>query len=169
MQELERAVHEGEAEAPAVKGPPPLTSFDLVLHRDGSWTHEGVAFRNRRLREKFDRSVRYLPEESAYVVQIGRFRGLIDVEEAGFFVRSLDFEQGTVQLSDGSDELLDVASIQTSRHDGALICRVKRDLARDGLPARFTHSAQAEFMNAIDATGEFVQLAGKLVGLPAFD
>ena len=147
-------------------GPPPLTSFDLILHHDGAWTHEGVPFRNIRLREKFDRSVRYLPEEKAHVVQIGRFRGLIDVEEAGFFVRGLDPEHGTIELSDGSDEKLDVASLRPSARDGALLCQVKRELAPGGLPARFSHAAQAEFMNAISEDGEFVVLGGQEIPLP---
>jgi hypothetical protein len=148
------------------KGPPPLTSFDLVLHHDGSWTHEGAPFRNTRLREKFDRSVRYLPEEKAHVVQIGRFRGLIDVEEAGFFVRGLDAERGTIELSDGSVEGLDVASLRPSERDGALLCQVKCDLAPEGLPARFSHAAQAEFMNAVSEDGKFVVLGGGEISLP---
>jgi hypothetical protein len=167
--DLERAVRDGEG-APSsdagTKGPPPLSSFDLVLHRDGSWTHEGVPFRNRRLREKFDRSVRYLPDEDAYVVQIGRFRGLVEIEEVGFFVRSLDLDRGEIHLSDRSVEPLDVASLKSSPHDGALICRIKRDLRREGLPARFTHAAQAEFMNAVDEAGSAVLLAGEAVPIP---
>ena len=43
-------------------GPPPLRPFGLVLHHDGSWTHEGVPLLNRRLRAAFDRAVRYLPD-----------------------------------------------------------------------------------------------------------
>jgi len=148
------------------KGPPPLTSFDLVLNHDGAWTHEGVTFRNNRLREKFDRSVRYLPAEQAYVVQIGRFRGLIDVEEAGFFVRSLDPGLGTMELSDGADEELDVASLRPSGRDGALLCQVKCELAPGGLPARFSHAAQAEFMNAVCEDGRFVVLGGEKIPLP---
>ena len=148
------------------KGPPPLASFDLVLHHDGAWTHEGVPFRNIRLREKFDRSVRYLAEEKAYVVQIGRFRGLIDVEEAGFFVRVLDPESGTMELSDGSDAKLDVASLRPSGRDGALLCQVKCELAPGGLPARFSHAAQAEFMNAVSEDGRFVVLGGERIPLP---
>jgi hypothetical protein len=148
------------------KGPPPLTSFDLMLRHDGSWTHEGVPFRNVRLREKFDRSVRYLPEEKAHVVQIGRFRGLIDVEEAGFFVRGFDPERGTIHLSDGSEESLDVDSLRPSDRDGALLCQVKCELTPGGLLARFSHAAQAEFMNAVSEDGESVILGGDEIALP---
>ena len=56
-------------------GPPPLRFFGLVLHHDGSWSHQGHAVRHPRLRAAFDRSVRFLAEEGKYVVQLGRFRG----------------------------------------------------------------------------------------------
>jgi hypothetical protein len=167
--ELAAAVAQGEDpnRATSGPGPPPLRSFGLVLHHDGSWSHEGIGFRNRRLADKFDRSVRYLPDEGrVYVIQIGRFRGLIDVEEAGFFVWELDLATGSARLSDGSREDLDVSALVTSERDGALLCRVKRNLAPEGLLARFVHSAQADFMNAVDESGENIVMAGKLVPLP---
>ena len=132
-------------------GPPPLKSFGLVLHRDGTWTHEGVPIRNRKLRALFDRSVRFLPDEGdegKYVVQVGRFRGQVDPEETGFFVTAVDLEQGRVTLSDRSVEPLDVAGLRLSPADGALVSRVKRDLVPAGLPARWTHAAQAELLGA---------------------
>ena len=122
------------------QGPPPLRPLGLRLDRDGRFTHEGVAITHARLRAAFDRSVRYLPDEGAYVVQLGRFRGLLEVEEAAFFVRSFDARTGTLSLSDGSKEALEVASLRVSPIDGALLCSVKRDLApgraAGALPAR---------------------------------
>ncbi len=167
-----RIVREIDAANAAAGGPPPLRSFDLVLEHDGSWTHEGLPFRNRKLREKFDVSVRFLPGEGpdgtdAHVVQIGRFRGLIDVEEAGFFVEDLDLAEGTVRLSDLSTDVLDVSSLTTSPIDGALLCRVKRHLAPEGVLARFTHRAQSEFMNAVDDEGTGIEVAGRRIELPA--
>jgi hypothetical protein len=149
-------------------GPPPLRPFGLVLHRDGSWSHEGVPFTNVRLRAVFDRSVRYLPEEGVYVVQVGRFRGQIEVEEAAFFVRSFDAARGAISLSDGSEEPLEPASLRPSPADGALLCRVKRDLHPDGLPARFTQAAQAELLHAVRETpeGPRLEAGGSLHPLP---
>jgi hypothetical protein len=149
-------------------GPPPLRPFGLVLHHDGSWTHEGVPLLNRRLRQAFDRSVRYLPEEGVYVVQLGRFRGQIEVEEAAFFVREFDAGSGAIRLSDGSREPLEPGSLGLSPRDGALLCRVKRDLVRGGLPARFTHAAQADLLHAVEDTpgGPGLRLAGVLHPLP---
>jgi hypothetical protein len=106
--------------------------------------------RNRKLRALFDRSVRYLPEERKYVVQVRHFRGEIAVEEAGFFVRAMDPATGLVALSDGTRERLAVATLTVSQRDGALLCRVKRDLDPGGLLARFTHAAQAEFLSAVE-------------------
>jgi hypothetical protein len=133
---------------------PPLRSFGLVLHRDGRFTHEGVPIRNRRLRAAFERSVHYLPDQRTYVVQLGRFRGVVDVEEAGFFVRSVDLARGAIRLSDGSEEALDPATLRLSPSgDGALLCTVKRALAPAGLPARFERGAQAELLLGVEPGG----------------
>jgi len=157
-----------EPSAGSRRGPPPLAPFGLVLRHDGSWTHEGQPLRNRKLRALFDRSVRYLPEEGKFVVQVQQYRGEIAVEEAGFFVRAFDPAVGGISLSDGGEERLDVSTLCTSERDGALLCRVKRGLAHGGLLARFHHAAQAEFMNAVEASdeGTAVRIAGKLQPLP---
>jgi hypothetical protein len=141
-------------------GPPPLKPFGLVLHHDGVFTHEGERILNRKLREHFDRSVEYLPEEEKYIVRLGHFRGEVEVEEAGFFVRSVDLMTGQITLSDRSQEPLDVSSLSESPIDGALLCRVKMDLLPGGLPARFMHGAQAELLQAVELEegGEFVLL-----------
>jgi hypothetical protein len=149
-------------------GSPPLVSFGLVLHHDGRWTHEGQPVRHRKVRALFDKSVRYLADERKYVVQVQRYRGVIDVEEAGFFVREFDPESGEVALSDGGREALDITTLTSSERDGALLCRVKFELVAGGLPARFSHAAQAEFMNAVEARDDraAVRIAGRLRPLP---
>lgn len=149
--------------------PPPLRPFGLVLRHDGTWTHEGHLILNERLRALFDRSVRFLPDEGKYVVQVGRYRGQIDVEEAGFFVRSVECATGTLELSDGSSEALDLGSLRPSRRDGALLCTVRRDGVSEGLPARFRHAAQAELLLAVeeDEEGPFLTVADRRVPVPA--
>jgi hypothetical protein len=150
-------------------GPPPLRPFGLILHRDGRWTHEGIPILNRKLRARFDRAVVYLPDEQKYVVQVGRFRGQIEIEEVGFFVRSVDFERGEISLSDRSREPLDPASLRPSSDGEALLCSIKRDLAPGGLPALFTHAAQAELLHAVEEVeGALVlDLAGARHRLPS--
>ncbi len=156
------------SEAPAAVGPPPLRPFGLVLHHDGSWTHEGAPILNARLRAAFDRGVRYLPEEAVFVVQLGRFRGLIEVEEAAFFVRSFDPATGLISLSDRSEEPLAPASLRVSARDGAFLCWVKRDLIASGLLARFGHAAQAQLLDAVEESSGQVRLrlGGRLLALP---
>lgn len=149
-------------------GPPPLRPFGLVLHHDGSWTHEGQPILHRRMREHFDRSVRYLPEEDKYVVFLRHFRGQIEVEEAAFFVRDFDPATGEVTLSDGTKEALDVASLDASKIDRAWLCRVKRDLAPPGLLARFMPAVQREVMECVEplADGFGLRVGGALERLP---
>jgi hypothetical protein len=151
------------------QGPPPLRPFGLRLHHDGRWTHEGQPIQNRKLREAFDRSVRYLPDAAKYVVQLRHFRGEIEVEEAAFFVRSFDAASARIALSDGSDERLEVASLVASPRDGALLCRVKRELLAEGLLARFHHAAHAELLLAVEEAGEGLALrcGGQLEPMPA--
>jgi hypothetical protein len=163
----------GGAEGP---GPPPLRPFGLVLHHDGSWSHDGQPIANRRLREAFDRGVRFLPGEGAdgggvFVVTLGHFRGQIEVEEAAFFVRGFDPQTGAIALSDGSVEPLDVGSLRASPRDAALLCRVKRDLAPAGLLARFGLAAQAELFGAVEDAGDGprLRIAGDLQRLPELE
>ena len=151
-------------------GPRPLEPFGLRLHHDGRFTHEGEAIANRRLREHFDRSVEYLANERKFIVRLRHFRGEIEVQEAGFFVRSLDLATGEIGLSDGSREVLDVSTLTVSPIDGALLCRIKRDQVDGGLLARFTHSTQAEFGQAIEEedSGYVVAIAGRRETCPEF-
>jgi hypothetical protein len=153
---LEERVAAGER-----PGPPPLEPFGLVLHHDARWSHEGQPILNRKLREKFDRSVVYLPDEAKYVVRVGHFRGQIEIEEAGFFVRAIELEAGDVLLSDGSRESLRVETLRPSPMDGAMLCQVKTGLVAGGVPARFSLSAQAELLGGVEPAGEgFVLILG---------
>ena len=49
-----------------------------------------------------------------------------------------------------SEEPLDPVSLSSSPLDGALLCRVKRELCAEGLLARFSHAAQAELLHAVE-------------------
>jgi len=154
------------------QGPPPLAPFGLVLHRDGRWTHEGHPILNRRLREAFDRGVCFLPEEGEagkYVVRLGRYRGEIEIEETGFFVRAFDPASGEIEISDGSVEVLVVETLRPSPHDGALICSIKPGLREGGVPARFSHAAQSHLLTAVEERGAVLGLVfrGHFQPLPA--
>lgn len=154
--------------APAFAGPPPLRPFGLVLHHDGRFSHEGQPIKNRRLREHFERSVEYLPDEEKFIVRLQHFRGEVEVEEAGFFVREIDLDTGLLTLSDGTREPLDVSTLVLSEIDAAMLCRVKREQVRGGLYARFSHASQSELLQSVEPVGELFELevAGERVPFP---
>jgi len=83
-------------------------------------------------------------------------------------VRAFDAASGRIALSDLRFETLDPASLTLSPIDGALLCRVKRELAPDGLLARFMQSAHAELMQAVEEGegGLALRIAGSLHPLP---
>lgn len=149
-------------------GPPPLRPFGLRLHHDGRFSHDGDPILHEKLRNHFDHSVAYLPEEGKFVVRLGHFRGEVEVQEAGFFVRAVDLERGEIALSDGTREALDVASLSLSPIDGAILCRVKRSLVAEGLLARFMPAAQAELWMAVEERDgqPILRLAGREHALP---
>jgi hypothetical protein len=73
-----------------------------------------------------------------------------------------------VALSDRSRDRLDLESLRLSELDGAFLCTVKRALVSGGLPARFTHAAQAELLSAVDdgADGPVIRIGGRLLPMP---
>ena len=154
-------------------GPPPLAPFGLVLHHEGSWSHEGVVVTHPRLRAVLDRGVRWAPAEGVYVVRLAHFRGQIEVEEAAFFIGAVDLGAGRVRLADGSWERLEPASLHVSPRDGALLCHVARPESGGAAGrrhlARFSHSAQAELLLAAEPAGDgwVLPLAGRREALPA--
>ncbi len=94
--------------------------------------------------------VRFADAERTFIVQIGPFRGWLDVEDTAFFVDGYDPESGELELSDRTREPLDAASLAVDADD-ALRCTVK---AR--FPARFTRAAQAELLAAVELDGDRV-------------
>jgi len=94
--------------------------------------------------------VRFAEAERTFVVQIGPFRGWLDVEDTAFFVDAYDAETGEVDVSDRTREPLDAASLVADADD-ALRCTVKARFA-----ARFTRTAQAELLAAVELDGDRV-------------
>ncbi len=102
--------------------------------------------RNVRLQRAFRRGVRFLEAEGVWVVQIGRFRGAIEVEDTALFVDLYDADSGLVWLSDGTREPLRAETLRAGA-DGAFSCEVR------GFRARFTHAAQAELLAHVEEAG----------------
>ena len=136
-----------------------------MLRRDGSFVHEGVEVSHPRLREAFRRGVRFAEAEGVFVVQLGRFRGQIEVEDTPFFVSAYDAEDGSIELSDGTSEPLETAMLSMD-DDGVLRCRVK-----GRWPARFTRVGQAHLLDALERSGEHYTLrAGpRRLAVPGLD
>lgn len=78
-------------------------------------------------------------------MQVGRFRGQIDVEDTPFWVVSYDAADGCIELTDRTREPLDPDTLAPDP-DGALRCRVKQGR----FPARFQHAAQALLLHAVE-------------------
>ncbi len=118
-----------------------------MLRRDGSFVHEGQRVTHPRLHRAFLRGVRFLDDEGVFVVQLGRFRGQIEVEDTPYFVVAYDPDLGTIDLSDGTREPLAPDTLRVDP-DEALRCRVK-----GRFQARFTHAGQAHLLDAVETRG----------------
>jgi hypothetical protein len=118
----------------------------LVLRRDMSFWHEGQPVSHPKLYAAFLRGVRYLEEEGVFVVQLGHFRGQIEVEDTPFWVVAYDPDKGEIQLTDETCELLRADTVRADPDD-VLRCTVK-----GRFPARFTHAGQAHLLDAVEST-----------------
>ena len=127
--------------------------------------HEGSRVSHPGLYRAFLRGVRFLEEEGVFVVQLGHFRGQIEVEDTPFWVVAYDPDSGEIDLTDQSREPLQVDSLRTDPDD-VLRCTVK-----GRFPARFTHAGQAHLLDAIDAksTGICVRAGDRWLPIPALD
>jgi hypothetical protein len=106
--------------------------------------------------------VRWAEAEHTFIVQLGRFRGWLDVEDTAFFVDAYDPDTGQIAVSDRTHESLDASTLRADPDD-ALRCTVKQRF-----PARFTQSAQAELLAAVELEGNHISVrAGeKLLSAP---
>jgi hypothetical protein len=129
-----------------------------------SFEHEGQPVTHARLHAALLRGVRFSDEDGCFLVQIGRFRGAIEVEDVPFWVASYDAEAGQVRLTDGEREPLDPATLAADADD-VLRCRVK-----GRFPARFTRRAQAELLAHVRDTPNGVEIlvAGSWLPAPGF-
>jgi hypothetical protein len=108
-----------------------------------------------RLHQAFLAGVRWAEAERTFVVQLGVFRGWLEVEDTAFFVTGYDAATGEIELSDRSRERLAAHTLSVDADD-VLRCTVK---AR--FPARFTRAAQAHLLEAVDVDdGVLVVRAG---------
>jgi hypothetical protein len=105
--------------------------------------------------------VRWAEAERTFVVQLGPFRGWLDVEDTAFFVDGYDAASGEIELSDRTRESLDAATLVADADD-ALRCTVK-----GRFPARFTHGGQEQLLAAVEVRGDEVCVRAGGALLPA--
>jgi hypothetical protein len=123
--------------------------------------HEGSLVTHPRVHAALLRGVRFADAEGVWIVQLGRFRAQIDVEDVPFWIVGYDADAGAVQLTDGTREPLGPDSLRADPDD-CLRCTVK---AR--FDARFTRRAQTELLEAVRATETGIEIRVGGVWRPA--
>ena len=115
-----------------------------------------------RLHDAFLAGVRWAEAEATFVVQLGRFRGWLAVEDTAFFVTAYDARSGELELSDRTREPLAADTLSVDPDD-VLRCTVKGRFA-----ARFTRAAQAHLLDAVepDGAGFVVRAGGRRLRAP---
>lgn len=129
----------------------------ITLDAEGRWWHEGDAIDNPRIVDLFNRSIERTTG-GTYVLHIAPFTYPIEVKDTPYFVRHIELADGGVrlQLSDGSEELLDLKSLRSVTGRG-FYCAVKNGAfsARFSRPAYY---ALAEHIEEVD--GRFTLVLG---------
>ena len=118
-----------------------------------------------RLHRALLRGVRFAEDEGVFVVQIGRFRGQIEIEDVPFWVVAYGPESGELDLTDGSAELIRPETLSLDP-DGVMRVRVKQGR----FPARYTRTGQAHLLEHLELReGAWVLRVGKgWVPVPGF-
>jgi len=111
----------------------------ISLDADGRFLHRGEPITHARTLELLRRTFRREPD-GRYSVSIGRESAYVAIEAAPYAVLAVEEAPRGIaprlRLSDGSEELLDPATLELG-DDGVLRCAVKGDR-----PARFTRAGQ---------------------------
>jgi len=115
-----------------------------VLRAAGHFEHDGQRITHPGLHAAFLRGVRFVDDPGVFVVQVGHFRGQIEVEDTPWWVVLYDSDTGEIELTDRTREPLRSETLVPDA-DGALRCGVKERFA-----ARFTHAGQALLLDAAD-------------------
>lgn len=143
--------------------PPPGQSREstIRLDGDGRFWHAGELVRHPGMQAAFATWIRRHPDDGRYVLCNGYDWSYFGVDDVPHFVRGLRPAPSglELELSDGTSELLDAASLRQGARD-ALYCRVKGGQ----LEARFTPGAQTALLPYLveGAEGEvLLELGGR--------
>ncbi|UCD84598.1 MAG: DUF1285 domain-containing protein [Deltaproteobacteria bacterium] len=139
----------------------------LRFDKEGRWYHEGVEITHERTCKLFSRSLKK-DTRGRYLIAIGKEWSYVEVEDAPFLVKSLDYYPSdkaedayfTILLNDGSTEALDLDTIRVGK-DNVLYCQVKNGDYR----GRFCRPSYYELARYIEfdpsSGGYYILLNGK--------
>jgi hypothetical protein len=124
----------------------------LRFDKEGKWYHQGVEITHERTLKLFSRSLRK-DSQGRYLIAIGKEWGYVEVEDAPFLVKYLDYHPPTetegayftILLNDGSTETLDLKTLRVGKNN-VLYCKVKKREYR----ARFCRASYYEFAQHIE-------------------
>lgn len=128
---------------------------EIFLDKDGRWFHCGEEITHERTVELFSRSVHKDPS-GGFRLQVGAEWAKIEVEDAPYIVRSVDFQgrQILLALNDKTREELSPETLRVGRKN-VLYCDVKSGQ----FPARFTRPAYYQLMSRLgqDPQGFYIE------------
>ena len=130
---------------------------EIRLDERGRWTHEGLQFENPRIERLFSRSVGRTPG-GTWILTIGRFTYPIVVEDTGYFVERVQWDESPpiIHLSDETTEKLALNSLNY-QPGGRLYCSIKEGRFQ----ARFKRGAYHSIMDYLsDEDGQVVLTVG---------
>ncbi len=119
---------------------------NIRLSTEGVWTHEGVEITHQRTVKLFFKNI-YQEKDGLFYLSGERLPVPVEVEDVGFFVTDISSNKNgfKITLSDGSTEILDIASLDVGKHN-KLYCKIKEGKAW----ARFYRKVYYELMKSLD-------------------
>lgn len=123
----------------------------LTFRADGRWYADEDPVIHERLARLFSRYVRRKPSGGYEIWIDERYHADVDIEDTPYVVTTVDTDvagQFTIDLNDGTTEVLDADSLQVGRNE-VLYCRVKDGAER----ARFLRPAYYQLATCIEEIG----------------
>jgi len=127
-----------------MKIPKGIKIDDIRLSSEGVWFHDEVEITHKRTLEHLFKSV--YQKKDKYYLGGEKFPVPIIVDDVAFFVRQLNQKNGrfTIKLSDGTQEDLDMASLDVG-HDNQMYCLIKKHSVK----AKFERKIYYELMKGL--------------------
>jgi len=121
----------------------------IVLDKNGNWWHNGEPFKNRKIIDFFNKSIAKA-DDGIWVLQYDKYIYPITVEDVPIFITGVrfegfsDFEKVIMNLSSGTEEILDVNTLVY--RNSTLYCTV----GNGEFPAKFMRSPAFHVLDRLD-------------------